>query len=69
MRADRALYLPGPGEEPRILGDIADIIRSSAERFVQGISSSLTPWPSDLFGFVNAFSSMTYERAGAEANW
>ena len=64
--ADRSLYLPHPGEGPGVLGNITDIVRSSAERLLNGISYSLTPWSTDLFGIANAFSSMPYERSGAK---
>ena len=64
-RADRALYLPNPGEDLNVLGDRVDIVRSSAERFTQGITFALTPEPSNLFRFANEFSSLTYERSGA----
>ena len=64
-RADRALYLPNPGEDLGVLGDTTDIVRNSAERFVQGITFALTPLPSDIFIFANEVSSLTYERSGA----
>ena len=64
-RADRALYLPNPGEGLGELGDTIDIVRTSADRFVAGITQSLTPMPSDLFRLANEFASLTYERSGA----
>ena len=68
-RADKALYLPDPGDSFfEILGSRVDIIRSSAERFVRGITSSLTPQHSDLFEFASDFSSLTYERSGAKGH-
>ena len=67
-RADRALYLPNPGEGMGELGDAIDIIRSSANRFVRGIMFALTPMPSDLFRLANEFSSLTYERSGARGH-
>ena len=68
-RADKALYLPDPGDSFfEILGSRVDIIRSSAERFVRGITSSLTPQQTDLFGFASDFSSLTYERSGAKGH-
>lgn len=68
-RADKALYLPDPGDSFfEILGSRVDLIRSSAERFIRGVTSSLTPQPSDLFGFASNFSSLTYERSGAKGH-
>ena len=65
--ADRALYLPDPGAGAgfEVLGDVIDIIRRSAQRFVGGIVFSLTPLSNDLFDLTNQFSSLTYERSGA----
>ena len=68
-RADRALYLPNPGEGLQELGDRIDIVRSSAERFVRGIAFVLTPELSDLFRLINEFSSLTYERSGARGHF
>ncbi len=69
MRADKTLYLPDPGDSFfEILGSRVDIIRSSAERFVRGITSSLTPQDSDLFRYASDFSSLTYERSGAKGH-
>ena len=65
-RADTSLYLPDPGAGFGILGGTEDIIRSSAQQFVQGITYALTPRPSDLFRFANRFSSLTYERSDAK---
>ena len=67
-RADRAIYLPNPGEGLEVLGDQINIIRSSAERFVRGITRVLTPELSDLFRLANDFSSLTYERSGARGH-
>ena len=64
-RADRALYLPNPGEGLGELGNTIDIVRTSADRFMAGITQSLTPMPSDLFRLANEFASLTYERSGA----
>ena len=63
--ADKALYLPNPGEGVMELGDRNHIVRSSAERFVRGITFALTPMPSEIFAFANEVSSLTYERSGA----
>ena len=43
MRADKALYLPNPGEGLFVIGDRIDIVRDSATRFIQGITFALTP--------------------------
>ena len=67
-RADRALYLPYPGEGIGVLGDRIDIVRTSAERFVDGVTFALAPLPTDLFRLANHFSSLTYERAGAKGH-
>ena len=66
--ADRALYLPYPGEGLSQLGDRIAIVRSSASRFVDGVTWALTPDPSDLFRFVSEVSSLTYERSGAKGH-
>ena len=67
-RANRAIYLPNPGEGLEVLGDRTDIIRSSAERFVRGITYALTPEPNDLFGLASEVASLTYERSGASGH-
>ena len=67
-KADKALYLPHPGQSLGGLGDRIDTIWVSAERFTQGIAFVLTPALSDLFMLANEFSSQTYERSGARGN-
>ena len=67
-RADKALYLPYPGEGIFVLGDRIDIVRGSATRFVEGVTFALTPQPTDLFRFANEVSSLTYERSGAKGH-
>ena len=67
-KADRSLYLPNPGEGLYILGDRIHIIRSSAERFVDGVTFALDTLPSDLFRRVSEISSLTYERSGAKGH-
>ena len=67
-RADRALYLPNPGEGIFVLGDRVDIVRGSAMRFVEGVTFALTPLPTDLFRNSNEVSSLTYERSGAKGH-
>ncbi len=66
--ANRALYLPEPGTGLHVLGNRVDIVRRSAERFVDGITFALTPMPGDLFSRVSHISSLTYERAGAKGH-
>ena len=70
-RSDKALYLPEPGAligSGGVLGNRDDIIRSSAERFVDGVCMALGSMPSDLFRRINEISSLTYERSGAKGN-
>lgn len=66
--ADRALYLPDPGEASNVLGDQADIVRGSAKSFAVGVTYALTTEPSDLFSLTSEFSSLTYERSGAKGH-
>ena len=66
--ADRALYLPDPGEGLIVLGDRTDIVRGSAKSFVEGVTYALTPQPSDLFSLASEFSSLTYERSSAKGH-
>ena len=67
-RADKALYLPYPGEGIFVLGDRTDIVRGSVTRFVEGITFALTPLSTDLFRLANEVSSLTYERSGAKGH-
>ena len=75
-RADNALYLPNPGIGPGILGNRIDIVRSSADRFIQGLIYALTSdfgelrtiGLNDAFRWANEFSSLTYERSGANGH-
>lgn len=67
-RADGALYFPDPGEGFIVLGDCIDIVRSSATRFVDGITSALAPLPYDLFIRASEVASLTYERSGAKGH-
>ena len=68
-RADRALYLPYPGQGIMILGDRTEIVREAAIRFVEGVTFALTLQPTDLFNFANEISSLTYERSSARGFW
>ena len=65
-RADKALHLPDPGTELRMLGRTEDIITSATERFIHGTLWRTANQPSDLFSTLNTVSSLTYERAGAK---
>ena len=67
-RADKALYLPYPGEQITILGDRIELVRTSAERFARGVTFALAPLPTDLFRLASDFSSLTYERSGAKGH-
>ena len=75
-RADNALYLPNPGMGPGILGNRIDIVRSSADRFIKGLIYALTSnfdelqtfGLNDAFRWANEFSSLTYERSGAQGH-
>ena len=67
-QADKALYLPNPGEGLMVLGDRIDIVRESANRFVRGVTYALTQQLTDLFRFANEVSSLTYERSGARGH-
>ena len=67
-RADRALYFPDPGEGFIVLGDCIDIVRGSATRFVDGVTSALAPIPNDLFIRASEVASLTYERSGAKGH-
>ena len=67
-QADRALYLPYPGEGLNVLGDRIHIIRRSAERFIDGVTTAMGSLPSDLFRRISEISSLTYERSDAEGH-
>ena len=67
-RADKALHLPDPGTELRMLGRTEDIITSATERFIHETLWRTANQPSDLFSTLNTVSSLTYERAGAKGN-
>ncbi len=67
-RADGALYFPDPGEGFIVLGDCIDIVRNSAARFVDGVTSALAPHPNDLFRRASEVASLTYERSGAKGH-
>lgn len=67
-RADRALLLPNPGEDIYVLGDLVDIVRLSADRFVKNVAFALTLMPRDVFRCVSDASKLTYERSGARGH-
>ena len=64
-RADRALHLPDPGSNLRVLGAAENIVKNAAERLIDGLTFRAAGLPGDLFRAVNAFTSLSYERAGA----
>ena len=64
-RADKALYLPDPGAGLLTLGSPEEIINAAAEQFSKGATWRTAGMTTDLFSTVNAFASLTYERAGA----
>ena len=66
--ADKALYLPNPGQGLMVLGEEVEIIRTSADRFVRGVNMALTRELSGLFSLANDFSSLTYERSWAKGH-
>lgn len=67
-RADMALYVPDPGGGSSILGRTDDILTTATDKFISGTMWRTTRRPSDLFATLNAVSSLTYERAGAQGN-
>ena len=64
-RADKALYLPEPGAGLMTLGYPEEIVKAAAEQFSRGTTLRTAGMSNDLFSTVNAFASLTYERAGA----
>lgn len=67
-RADKALYFPDPGEGISELGNTIDIVRSSADRFVNSVVFALSGMPNGLFRLANKIASLTYERSGAKGH-
>ena len=65
VRADRALYFPDPGAGPPPIGLAEDIIKAAATRLAYGAAHRATGRLIELFSYINAFTSLTYERAGA----
>ena len=64
-RADEALYLPDAGDSLFLLGRTHEIVAEAADRLTQGMVFRATGIPIDVFGLVNGFTSLGYERAGA----
>jgi pimeloyl-ACP methyl ester carboxylesterase len=65
-RADLAMYLPEPGADLYPLGaPTEDIVKAAAVRLIDGTVYRVTGTPADLLHAVNAFVSLSYERAGA----
>ena len=70
VRADKALYLPNPGEDiAMILGSFDDIITSATEGFLSGTTWRVASKPSSLYRALNEVASLTYERAGARGSF
>ena len=67
-RADKALYQPDPGADLSPLGSAEDIIRDAAIRLSSGMMCRATGMPGDLFPIANQFTSLTYERSGANGH-
>lgn len=63
--ADMALYLPDPGRKSFVLESRTELIRRSAERFVNNVALSLSSPAVGLFSVINEISSQTYERSNA----
>lgn len=65
-RADIAMNLPDPGADLYPLGaPVEDIVKAAAVRLIDGTVYRMTGMPADLFHTVNAFASLSYERAEA----
>lgn len=65
-RADQALYLPDPGADlGHSLGAPEDTVKDAAARLARGAVWRSAGMPADLLPIVNAFTSLSYERAGA----
>lgn len=62
-RADRALYLPDPGASTGVLGSTDDIVKTAANRLVEGMVYRTGGVASSLFRATNEFTSLSYERA------
>ena len=68
QRADRALYLPDAGSALFTVGTAEDVVKAAATKLTEGAEWRAMQWQSDLFSRVNAFASLSYERAGAEGH-
>lgn len=64
-RADRALYFPAPGTGLRVLGPTGNLLKAAAVKLVDGMVWRMAGSPGNLFRAVNAFTSLSYERAQA----
>ena len=64
-RADRALYFPDPGTGLNPVGTTDDIVNTAAERFTDSTAYRVQRIGSDLYRWVNQFTSLSYERTGA----
>ena len=64
-RADTALLAEDPGSGGRVLGTTEEIVQAAAVRLTDGMVQRVGGIPADLFQKVNAFTSLSYERAAA----
>ena len=65
-RADTALHSPDPGSSTwRVLDAPGEMIQAAAVRLADGLVQRMGGRPADLFHMVNAFTSLSYERAAA----
>ena len=64
-RADRAIYLPDPGQVGTFTDRPENIVLAAARRFARVTVFQAGGTPTDLFDEVNTFTSLSYERAAA----
>ena len=67
-RADQALHLPDPGTDLYPIGTTDDIVNTAAERFTDSTAYRVQRTGSDLYRWINQFTSLSYERTGANGN-
>ena len=65
IRADRAIWLPRPGEDLRPVGATEDIVQAAVVRLIDELVGRTTEMPVDLFYALNALTSLSYEGARA----
>ena len=56
---------PDPGSDLRVLGAPENIVKAAAKQLIDGMTFRTGGVPGDLFRAFNAFTSLSYERAGA----